>query len=79
MTEVIVESREVEDCHRIGKSNNGSKKSFIIRFINGLFQKKFKQGLRIMEFPGILKKACENSRGSIKKEVQFLGVSKKNS
>ena len=31
--DVNVESREVEDCHRIGKSNNGSKKT-IIRFIN---------------------------------------------
>ena len=28
-----VESREVEDCHRIGESNNGSKKT-IIRFVN---------------------------------------------
>ena len=31
--DVNVRSREVEDCHRIGKSNNGSKKT-IIRFIN---------------------------------------------
>ena len=31
--DVNVESREVEDCHRIGKSNNGSKKT-IIRFFN---------------------------------------------
>ena len=31
--DVNVESREVEDCHRIGKSNNGSKKT-IIRFTN---------------------------------------------
>ena len=31
--DVNVESREVEDCHRIGKSNNGSKKT-IIRLVN---------------------------------------------
>ena len=31
--DVNVESRKVVDCHRIGKSNNGSKKT-IIRFIN---------------------------------------------
>ena len=36
---VNVESREVEDCHRIGKSNNGSKKT-IIRFINRKYCKK---------------------------------------
>ena len=38
-TDVNVESREVEDCHRIGKSNNGSKKT-IIRFINRTYCKK---------------------------------------
>ena len=32
-TNVNSESREVEHCHRTGKSNNGSKKT-IIRFIN---------------------------------------------
>ena len=37
--DVNVESREVEDCHRIGKSNNGSKKT-IIRFINRKYCKK---------------------------------------
>ena len=31
--DVNVESREVKDCHRIGESNNGSKKT-IIRFVN---------------------------------------------
>ena len=31
--DVNAESREVEECHRIGKSNNGSKKT-IIRFVN---------------------------------------------
>ena len=31
--DVNIESREEEDCHRIDKSNNGSKKT-IIRFIN---------------------------------------------
>ena len=36
---VNVESREVEDCHRKGKSNNGSKKT-IIRFINRKYCKK---------------------------------------
>ena len=34
-----VESREVEDCHEIGKSNNGSKKT-IIRFTNRKYCKK---------------------------------------
>ena len=38
-TDVNVESREVEECHRIGKSNNGSKKT-IIRFVNRKFCKK---------------------------------------
>ena len=37
--DVNVESREVEDCHRIGKSNNGSKKT-IRRFINRKYRKK---------------------------------------
>ena len=37
--DVNVESREVEDCHGIGKSNNGSKKT-IIRFINRKYCKK---------------------------------------
>ena len=37
--DVNVESREVEDCHRIGKSNNGSKKT-IIRFINRNYWRK---------------------------------------
>ena len=32
-TDVNVESREVEDCHRTGKSNNGSKNT-IIRLTN---------------------------------------------
>ena len=31
--DVNVESREVEDCHRTGKSNNGSKNT-IIRLTN---------------------------------------------
>ena len=31
--DVNIKSREEEDCHRIDKSNNGSKKT-IIRFIN---------------------------------------------
>ena len=31
--DVNVESREMEDCHRIGESNNGSKRT-IISFIN---------------------------------------------
>ena len=38
-SDVKVESREVEDCHRICKSNNGSKKT-IIRFINKKYFKK---------------------------------------
>ena len=38
-TDVNVESREVEGCHRIGKSNNGSKKT-IIRFVNRKYYKK---------------------------------------
>ena len=37
--DVNVESREVEDCHRIGKSNYGSKKT-IIRFVNRKYCKK---------------------------------------
>ena len=37
--DVNVESREVEDCNRIGKSNNGSKKT-IVRFINRKYCKK---------------------------------------
>ena len=37
--DVNVESREVEDCHRIGKSHNGSKK-IIIRFVNRRYWKK---------------------------------------
>ena len=37
--DVNVESREVEECHRIGKSNNGSKKT-IIRFVNRKYCKK---------------------------------------
>ena len=37
--DVNVESREVEDCHRISKSNNGSKKT-ISRFINRKYRKK---------------------------------------
>ena len=36
---VNVEPREVENCHRIGKSNTGSKK-IIIRFINMKYCKK---------------------------------------
>ena len=36
---VNVESREVEECHRIGKSNNDSKKT-IIRFVNRKYWKK---------------------------------------
>ena len=38
-SDVKVESREVELCHRICKSNNGSKKT-IIKFINKKFFKK---------------------------------------
>ena len=38
-TNVNVESRELEDCHRICKSNNGSKKT-VIRFINWKYCKK---------------------------------------
>ena len=37
--DVNVESREVEEYHRIGKSNNGSKKT-IIRFVNRKYFKK---------------------------------------
>ena len=37
--DVNVESREAGDCHRIGKSNNGSKKT-IIRFVNRKYCKK---------------------------------------
>ena len=37
--DVKVESREVEECHRIGKSNYGSK-NIIIRFINRKCRKK---------------------------------------
>ena len=37
--DVNVESREVEECQRIGKSNNGSKKT-IIRFVNRKYCKK---------------------------------------
>ena len=37
--DVNVESREVEEYHRIGKSNNGSKKT-IIRFVNRKYCKK---------------------------------------
>ena len=37
--DVNVESREVEDCNRIGKSNNGFKKTIII-FINRKYCKK---------------------------------------
>ena len=37
--DINVELKEVEDCHRIGKSNNGSKKT-IIRFINRKYCKK---------------------------------------
>ena len=38
-TDINVESRQMEDCHRIGNSNNGSKKT-IIRFINRKYCKK---------------------------------------
>ena len=38
-TDVNAESREVEECHRIGKSNNGSKKT-MIRFVNRKYCKK---------------------------------------
>ena len=38
-TDVNVESREVDECHRIGKSNNGSKKT-MIRFVNRKYCKK---------------------------------------
>ena len=37
--DINIESREVEECHRIGKSNNGSKKT-IIRFANRKYCKK---------------------------------------
>ena len=37
--DVNVESREVEECHRFGKSNNGSKKT-LIRFVNRTYCKK---------------------------------------
>ena len=37
--DVNVESREVEECHRIGQSNNDSKKT-IIRFVNRKYCKK---------------------------------------
>ena len=37
--DVNVESREVEECHKIGKSNNGSKNT-IIRFVNRKYCKK---------------------------------------
>ena len=37
--DVNFESREVEECHRIGKSNSGSKKT-IIRFANRKYCKK---------------------------------------
>ena len=37
--DVNVESREVEDYHRIGKSNNGSKKT-IVKLINRKYCKK---------------------------------------
>ena len=37
--DVNLESREVEECHRIGKSNNGSEKT-IIRFVNRKYCKK---------------------------------------
>ena len=37
--DVNVESREVEECHKIGKSNNGSRKT-IIRFANRKYCKK---------------------------------------
>ena len=37
--DVNVESREMEDCHRINKSNNGSKKT-IIRFIYRKYSRK---------------------------------------
>ena len=40
--DVNVESREVEECHRFGKSNNGSKKT-MIRFVN---RKHCKKALR---------------------------------
>ena len=38
-SDVNVESRGVEDCHRIGKSDNGSKKT-ILKFINRKYGKK---------------------------------------
>ena len=37
--DVNVESREVQECHRIGKFNNGSRKT-IIRFVNRKYCKK---------------------------------------
>ena len=37
--DVNLESRKVEECHRIGKSNNGSEKT-IIRFVNRKYCKK---------------------------------------
>ena len=72
--DVNVESREVEDCHRIGKSNNGSKKT-IIRFINrkyckqALFNRKRLETLnyRKHEFD-IGKKAFINENLTIRNE-----------
>ena len=49
-TDVNAESREVEDCHRIGKYNNASKK-IIIRFINAECCKK--AGLKRKQSEGI--------------------------
>ena len=44
---------------------------------NGLFQKKNKQVVEDMEFPGVSKKQHWNFQGLIKNEVEFLGVTKK--
>ena len=52
--DVNIESREVEDCHRIGKSNNGSKKT-IIRFINRKYCKKALLNRKQLERIGLKK------------------------
>ena len=52
--DVSVETRVMEDCHRIGKSNNGSKKN-IIRFVNRKLCKKALLNSKQLERTGLKK------------------------
>ena len=53
---INVESREVDDCHRIGKSNNGSKKNILDLSIRSIARKHSLTGSNWREL--ILKNIC---------------------